>query len=91
MNLDDKLNKLKYNCDTVSHLKPYPADCLECKSKICCTICPAGVYEWDETNKKLIINFENCLECGACKIVCEKKCIKWEYPRSGKGVTFRHG
>lgn len=91
MNIDDKLNKLKYNCDTVSHLNPCAADCLECRSKVCVTVCPAGVYEWDEKNRKLIVNYENCLECGACKIVCEKKSLKWEYPRNGKGVTFKLG
>lgn len=91
MNINDKLNKLKYNCDTVSHLIPYAADCIECQSKICCTICPAEVYEWDEANRKLIVNYENCLECGACRIVCEKKCINWEYPAKGKGVTFKNG
>ena len=91
MTIDDKLNKLKYNCDTVSHLNPDENFCKECKSKICIKICPAGVYEWDETNKKLIVNYENCLECGACKIICEKSCLKWEYPKSGKGVTFKYG
>ncbi len=91
MNIDDKLNKLKYNCDTVSHLNPCAADCKECKSKICTIICPASVYEWDEENRKLIVNYENCLECGACKIICEKKSLKWDYPRNGKGVTFKLG
>ena len=91
MNIDDKLNKLKYNCDTVSHLEPCLADCAECKTKICCKICPASVYEWDEANRKLIVNYENCLECGACRIVCEKKSLNWKYPKSGKGVTFKHG
>ena len=91
MNIDDKLNKLKYNCDTVSHLEPCGSDCVECKTKICCKICPASVYEWDEVNRKLIVNYENCLECGACRIVCEKKSLNWKYPKSGKGVTFKHG
>ena len=91
MNIDDKLNKLKYNCDVNSHLLPEQDKCLNCQSKICTVICPANVYEWDENNNKLIVNFENCLECGACKIACEKNCIKWSYPKSGKGVTFKFG
>ena len=91
MNIDDKLNKLKYNCDTVSHLEPACSDCIECKTKICCKICPACVYEWDAENRKLIVNYENCLECGACRIACEKKSLVWKYPKNVKGVTFKHG
>ena len=91
MTIDDKLNKLKYNCDTVSHLNPNITLCKECKSKICVNVCPANVYEWDEENQTLIVNYENCLECGACKIICEKSCLKWEYPKTGKGVTFKYG
>jgi len=91
MTIDDKLNKLKYNCDTVSHLNPDCSICIKCKDKICTKICPAQVYEWDEENQKLIVNYENCLECGACKIVCEMDALKWEYPRPNKGVTFKYG
>ena len=61
MTIDDKLNKLKYNCDTVSHLNPDCSICIKCKDKICTKICPAQVYEWDEENQKLIVNYENCL------------------------------
>lgn len=91
MTLDDKLFTLKYRPDDVSHLRPDLEKCKECVSKVCTTICPAKVYEWSEAEDKLIINFENCLECGACRIVCEKKCLEWEYPKGTKGVTFKNG
>lgn len=89
--LDDKLAKVKYVPDEEAHLKPDESQCATCCSKVCTYICPAKVYEWDEENKKLIVGHENCLECGACRIACEKKCIKWEYPKGNKGVTFKHG
>ncbi len=90
-NIDDKLAKVKYVPDDTSHLNPNPDECLKCISKVCSIVCPAKVYEWDKENKKLIVGFENCLECGACRIVCERKCIDWEYPKGNKGVTFKHG
>ena len=90
-NIDDKLAKVKYVPDEEAHLKPDEAKCLVCESKVCTFICPAKVYEWDEENKKLIIGHENCLECGACRIACEKKCIDWNYPKGNKGVTFKNG
>lgn len=89
--IDDKLFKVKYSPDEESHLKPDNAQCQLCKSKVCTYICPANVYEWDEENKRLLVGHENCLECGACRIACEKKCIEWCYPKGTKGVTFKQG
>ena len=90
-NVDDKLFKVKFVPDDESHLNPDQTKCLTCNSKVCTYICPANVYEWDEDNKKLIVGYENCLECGACRIVCEKKCIDWKYPKGTRGVTFKQG
>lgn len=87
--LENKLYTVKYTPDTQSHLKPIQEYCRICKSKICTTVCPAGVYEW--AGDKLIVNHENCLECGACRIVCETSTLKWEYPKGTKGVTFKQG
>lgn len=90
-NIDDKLFKVKYVPDEEAHLQPDEKECLACISKVCTYICPANVYTWDEENKKLIIAYENCLECGACRIACERKCINWKYPKGNKGVTFKNG
>lgn len=90
-NIDDKLFKVKFVPDSACHLNPDPEKCAICESKICTYFCPAKVYEWDEENKKLIVGYENCLECGACRIACEHKCIDWTYPKGNKGVTFKHG
>lgn len=91
VNVDDKLAKVKYVPDEECHLNPDQAKCLICTSKVCTFVCPAKVYEWDEENKRLIIGYENCLECGACRVACEKKCIDWKYPKGTKGVTFKNG
>lgn len=91
MSIEDKLSKIKYEPDTESHLKPDQEKCKTCKSKVCENVCPANVYEWVEDEQKLLVKYENRLECGACRIVCEKKCIEWEYPKGTKGVTFKNG
>lgn len=90
-NIDDKLFKVKYVADDESHITPNFEECAVCTSKVCTFICPAHVYEWDEEQQKLIVGHENCLECGACRIACERKCIEWNYPKGTKGVTFKHG
>ena len=91
MNLDKKLYTLKYSPDTESHLKPDKKMCKICSTKNCTFICPAKVYEWNDEKEELIVNFENCLECGACRIACEKNAIDWQYPKGTKGVTFKNG
>ena len=91
ISIDDKLFKVKYVPDEESHLKPDEKQCMVCTSKVCTYICPANVYAWDDEAKKLIVGHENCLECGACRIACEKKCIEWSYPKGTKGVTFKQG
>ena len=91
MNVDKKLYTLKYSPDIESHLHPNQAECNICNSKCCTYICPAQVYEWDDDRKLLIVNFENCLECGACRIACERSCLGWQYPKGTKGVTFKQG
>ena len=91
MSIDDRLSKVKYVTDEESHLKVNTEQCKNCKSKTCTFVCPANVYEWNKEEDKLIINYENCLECGACRIACGKKCIEWHYPKGTCGVTYKFG
>ena len=89
MTMEEKLYTVKYTPDTQSHLRPDQEQCKRCKSKICAVVCPAKVYEWN--NERNIVTHENCLECGACRIACERNCIEWEYPVGTKGVMFKRG
>ena len=40
---------------------------------------------------KIIIGYENCLECGTCRLACPYENISWKYPRGGFGVKYRYG
>lgn len=90
MNIDDLLAKTKYKPDNISHLIPDNEFCKNCKDKVCEYICPAKVYEWDNEKQKLQVTFENCLECGACRIACPYSAIDWRYPNVNKGITFKN-
>lgn len=87
--IDDKLFTVKYTGDSESHLIPNQEKCIKCKDRVCTYICPANVYTWEQSEKTLVVRYENCLECGACRIACPKKCIDWKYPRGGFGVSFK--
>lgn len=91
MNINDKLATLKYNKNNESHLVVDNDVCMRCAEKFCTFICPADVYEWNETKCKMIIRYENCLECGACRIACEKNNVSWTYPDAQYGVKYKNG
>ncbi len=91
--LVDALYLVKYETDeSESHLKVIDAElCRKCEDKLCIVRCPAEVYLWDEAKDELEIAYENCLECGACRIVCPFDNIEWRYPRGGFGVAYKFG
>lgn len=53
-------------------------------------ICPAKVYTYDENKGQAIVSFENCLECGTCRVAAPDE-VDWQYPTGGFGVTFKYG
>ncbi len=73
-----------------SHIKVDKRLCGECLSRICTHICPAGVYEWDERAEEVKIQYENCLECGTCRVACEMHNIDWTLPPGGAGIAYRN-
>lgn len=93
MKLEDKLYLNRFKPDSKSHLViKNPEVCLEeCKEKWCTYFCPAGVYEWDEEERRILVGYEGCVECGTCRVGCPYRNIDWRYPRGGFGVTYKHG
>lgn len=93
--IEEKLYTLRYKRDDQPHLIiSNPNVCLKCAAvygvpQPCVSICPADVYSWEEN--KIVVAYENCVECGACKIACPYHNIIWKFPRFGQGVSFRYG
>jgi ferredoxin like protein len=93
MSIEEKLGLLSFKSDHESHISiSDPSVCLErCPDKPCIKVCPAKVYDWDESQKKIVIGYENCIECGAARMICPFQNIKWEPPRGGFGVSYKYG
>lgn len=91
MKIEDKLFCDRFIVDNKSHLRvKNQNDCKDCEMKQCTTVCPSHVYTWD--GEKILVSFEDCLECGTCRVVCQEfNNIEWEYPRGGFGVQFKFG
>jgi ferredoxin like protein len=63
----------------------------QCDAKYCNHFCPAGVYRYEPEQRRNIVSFENCIECGACAIGCPFDNIACEAPRAGFGVSYKYG
>lgn len=92
LTIEDKLGLLTYKNDHQSHIKVMdPQTCLNCAGKPCVTACPAMVYDWDAEKKKVLVAYENCIECGAARMLCPFNNIDWHPPRGGFGVNYKYG
>ena len=91
--LADRLFLVKYEIDEENcHLVITDQQvCRDCEERPCIPRCPAEVYRWEESEEALEVAYENCLECGACRIVCPYENIDWSYPRGGFGVAYKYG
>ncbi|ARM74691.1 ferredoxin family protein [Acidianus manzaensis] len=95
MKIEEKLYTLRYKRDEIPHLEiKDQMTCKKCEETYgtpqpCISVCPANVYSW--INGKIVVSYENCVECGACKIACPFNNIIWKYPRYGLGIALRYG
>jgi len=87
--LDLKLETLIFKPDPDPHITVRKELCVDCQNRPCTFVCPAETYVWE--GGQIVHNCDGCLECGACRSVCELDAIEWRYPRGGYGVRFRWG
>ena len=80
--LADRVAKLSYNDDGVSHIKVIKPTSGFMKSMI--TLCPTKCYS--EENGNVLIQHEGCVECGTCSQETE-----WKHPRGEKGIHYKFG
>ena len=80
--IGDRISKLSYNDDHLSHIKLLDTD-NEFMKKIT-LLCPAKCYA--EESGKIILQHEGCLDCGTCSQKTE-----WRHPRGEKGVHCNYG
>ena len=83
--IEEKLFLVKFCPDTESHITVNKDICTLCQNKDCTKFCPANVFAWSTTDNKLIVGYENCLECGLCNIGCPYGAIQYNHPQDGSG------
>lgn len=89
MKIEARLALNKYDVDQQAHIRLKEEICGGCQQRVCLYVCPAECYKLKE--EKVSFSYEGCLECGACRVACDKGAIEWDYPRAGFGVSFEYG
>ncbi|MBP2654882.1 MAG: 4Fe-4S ferredoxin iron-sulfur binding protein [Firmicutes bacterium] len=96
LSVDERLARNKFESnDETPHIIIDRQECRNCVHKACIYSCPAERYQLN-ADEELIFDHVGCLECGNCRLVCEKlreskPGYKWNYPVKGGGVIFRQG
>jgi len=67
----------------------YAELCRHCEEKPCLYVCP--VENFKMVNGGIELSWEECLECGSCRVACKRGAIEWNYPRGGFGIKYRYG
>lgn len=85
----ERLCTVRYRLDRRPHITLDGSACSSCSTHPCVNVCPAGCFRQGPTG--VAFTYDGCLECGACAIVCDRRALKWSYPRGGFGVAYRFG
>ena len=88
-NVEDKLAVNKYDVDKEVHIRLLEETCKNCEKQPCLYTCPAKCFKFTEGH--ITYSFEGCLECGSCRIVCDKNAVEWNLPRAGFGICYQYG
>ncbi|RVC64860.1 MAG: ferredoxin family protein [Mesorhizobium sp.] len=90
--VEDKLYQNRYLVDSGRpHIIVRPHDKPSANLLALTYVCPAKCYELNDRGQ-VEITADGCMECGTCRILCEKGGdIEWNYPRGGFGVLFKFG
>jgi ferredoxin-like protein FixX len=67
----------------------YNFDAHEYAHFMCMYGCPAGCFSLNEGVMQF--QYEDCVECGTCDIMCTPGSVKWNNPRGTYGVKYKYG
>lgn len=93
--MDCRLKLLVFHPDsTFAHVAIInPQVCHNCEQGICLSICPSEVFQrtYPTEEPAITVRYEQCIECGVCRLVCPHSNIEFHYPNGGYGVCFNDG
>ncbi|BAE85574.1 ferredoxin family protein [Desulfitobacterium hafniense] len=85
----EKLLTIRHNVSRTAHIVLDDGICKSCGQQACLYFCPAGCFSL--VDREVKFQYEGCLECGTCRVMCAHNALKWDYPQGGYGVSVRLG
>ena len=88
------LGLIGYNVDEheYAHIIVETSKCNDCSHMMCVWGCPAQCYNFREQGlEEMKFQYEDCVECGTCYIMCDQGAVSWNHPRGGFGITYSQG
>ncbi len=93
--IKNKLGVLNYNIDdeTHAHIKVNTEVCEKCPHHLCISGCPVRCFNFMEVDGevKMVFQYEDCVECGTCDIMCDQGAVSWHNPRGSFGIQYEMG
>jgi len=91
--IKDKLGVLTYVTDEedLAHIKVNGEICSNCPHHLCISGCPVRCFNFFEKEGgkvEMVFNYEDCVECGTCDIMCDQGAVSWNHPRGSFGIQY---
>ncbi|MEB3780320.1 MAG: 4Fe-4S dicluster domain-containing protein [Desulfurococcales archaeon] len=88
LKIEDLLQRNIYDVDEDPHIEiPRGSEQEGLPKEALVYLCPAGCYT--RIGDEILFSYEGCVECGLCRIISPPDKIRWEYPKSGRGIQYR--
>lgn len=86
-----RLGTTNYNFDEPehAHITIDQEICQTCTHHMCMYACPAQCFTL--VDDEMTFQYEDCVECGTCDIVCTPGSVDWNNPRGTFGVKYKYG
>ena len=72
-----------------AHITVDPDICDNCPHHLCIAGCPTRCFVF--YNDRMVFQYEDCVECGTCSMMCDQGSVVWNNPRGSFGVKYSSG
>jgi len=87
MRIEELIRRNIWEVDKERHIEILDEKSLPKKQLL--LLCPMRCYVEEEG--RLVMHYEECVECGLCRILSNPKSLRWDLPRGGMGIRYRYG
>lgn len=91
MDIKNKIGVTTWETDAheYAHISVDTDICNVCPHHLCIAGCPTQCFKFYEG--KMVFQYEDCVECGVCDIMCDQGSVTWDNPRGTYGVKYSQG